>query len=186
MNYTNLMKPLEYALHEGRDAVSGAMSGLPCKPAEEYGSFEELYAEYKRQLANTVENVIEIANQVDNYLAYMNPQSMLSATFPSCLERGRDALAGGALANDTSIACGFIADVADSLTNIKKYVFEKKAFTLAELRDILDKNFEGCERERLILYRDPEKYGNNRKTPDFFESSSPNRLPLAEAAVFAP
>ena len=168
MNYTNLMKPLEYALHEGRDAVSGAMSGLPCKPAEEYGSFEELYAEYKRQLANTVEKVIGIANQVDDYLAYMNPQSMLSATFPSCLERGRDALAGGALANDTSLACGFIADVADSLTNIKKYVFEKKAFTLAELRDILDKNFEGCERERLILYRDPEKYGNNRETPDFF------------------
>ena len=50
MNYLNMLKPLEYALHQGCDGVTGVMAGLDCTPPSGYGSFEELYEEYKRQL----------------------------------------------------------------------------------------------------------------------------------------
>ena len=44
MNYLNLLKPLEYALHEGRDGVSGAFGGLVSPALSEYMTFEALYA----------------------------------------------------------------------------------------------------------------------------------------------
>lgn len=91
---------------------------------------------------------------------------MLSATIPSCLEKAKDAMGGGAVFSGNSILFGFMADIADSLTNIKKYVFDSKRLTLAELRDILDKDFEGDEKLRMILLADRDKYGNNKELPD--------------------
>ncbi len=168
MNYMNLLKPLEYALHEGRDGITYAVCGLSCKKAEEYESFEEFYTEYKRQLTFLLDEIRTVVNGFEDYLSYINPQSMLSATFPSALEKGKDALCGGALRNNSGFAVGFLADISDSLTMVKKYVFDKKELTLAELRNILDLNFEGHEKLRRKLLLDTDKYGNNKELPDFF------------------
>jgi formate C-acetyltransferase len=91
---------------------------------------------------------------------------MLSATYPSCLEKAKDALQGGSARNGSGIAIGFLATIADSLAMIQKYVYEEKRLTLAELRDILDVNFEGHEELRRMLWSDREKYGNNLDRPD--------------------
>lgn len=61
---------------------------------------------------------------------------------------------------------GFLADLADSLAMIQKYVFEKQELTLSALTAMLDRNFEDSESYRLKLYRDREKYGNNKERPD--------------------
>ena len=86
MNMINLLKPLEYALHEGRDAVTGETAGLPCPPPSRFTSIEEVIAEYQRQLKHVIDQTIEVVNGFEGYLSYMNPLSMLSATFPTCLE----------------------------------------------------------------------------------------------------
>ncbi|MBQ8311361.1 MAG: hypothetical protein IJX80_10165 [Clostridia bacterium] len=168
MNYLNMIKPLEYALHEGRDGVTGKPAGLSCPPAESFDTFEKFYAEYKRQFKNLVDITVETVNAFEGYLAYVNPQSMLSATYPTSLERAKDALVGGAVMNDSDIQFGFLANAADSLTMIQKYVYEQKKLTLAALRDILDCNFEGHEEFRRMLSLDREKYGNNQERPDAF------------------
>ena len=123
MNYVNLIKPLEYALHEGCDGVNGNFSGSKSPAVEAYSTFEEFYEEYKRQLKCVIDIVVDTVNAYENYMAYVNPQSMLSATYPSCIEGGKDAFDGGAVRNGTGMAFGYIANIADSLTNIKKYVF---------------------------------------------------------------
>ena len=168
MNYANLLKPLEYSLHEGRDGVTGIAAGLPCSPVEEYKSFDELYAEYKRQLLRLIDLTVETNNGYEDYLCYINPPSLLSATFPSCLEKGRDALNGGAMTNNTTMEFGYIADLADSFTMIQKYVFERKELTLREFVSMLDSNYEGNENFRARLVADREKYGNNKERPDSF------------------
>lgn len=168
MNYINLLKPMEYALHKGCDGVTGRFAGLESPDVSQYTDFDDFYQEYKRQLKFLVDQVVDIVNGFEDYLAVVNPQSMLSATYPSCLKTGKDALAGGALYNDSSVQYGFIADIADSMAMIKKYVFDRKELTLAELRDILDQNFEGQEHLRRKLLLDREKYGNNRELPDYF------------------
>ena len=166
MNYVNLMKPLEYALHEGRDGVSGAMSGLSCPPPSEYRSFDELFDEYRRQLINIIDITIQVTNSFEGHLDYINPAPVFSATNPWCLERGRSATSGGALQNNSVMMAGFLADAADSLAMIKKYVFDRKEISLEALVAALDNNFEGEELLRRKLYHDPDKYGNNRDLPD--------------------
>ena len=91
---------------------------------------------------------------------------MISATSPSCLEKGLDALKGGCAKNATYLNVGFLADAADSLLMIKKYVFEKRELSLGRFRDILDKNYDGEELFRRKLITDKEKYGNNKERPD--------------------
>lgn len=168
MNYVNLLKPLEYALHEGRDGVNGSFAGLKSPKAEEYATFDEFYSEYKKQLKHTVDEIIEIVNSFEDYLEYVNPQPMLSATYPTCIEQGMDALGGGAVTNGSLMLFGFMANIADSLTNIKKFVFDKKELTLPELRDILDRDFVGSEKLRRKLLADRDKFGNNKDLPDYF------------------
>ena len=166
MNYMNLLKPLEYALHGGKDGITGVMGGLECPAPSEYESFDELFAEYKRQLKNIVDVTVQIVNTFEDYLDYVNPAHVHSATLSSCIEKGRSATAGGGVENNSSFAAGFIADAADSLAIIKKYVFDKKEITLPELVAVLDKNYEGEELLRRKFYKDPDKFGNNKELPD--------------------
>lgn len=166
MQYVNLLKPLEFALHKGCDGISGKAVGLPCPDVAEYADFDAFFAEYKRQLVGIIDKVMATVNIFEDYLYEINPQSLLSATYPTCLERGKDALGGGANPSLTSMQFGFMANAADSLTNIRKYVFEKNLLTLTELRNILDKDFAENEKLRRILEMDPDKYGNNRDIPD--------------------
>lgn len=168
MNYLNLLKPLEYALHCGCDGVTGKFAGLQSPSVEKYTAFTDFYEEYKKQLKHVIDCAMETVNHYEDYLAYINPQSMLSATYPSCLEKGKDALEGGAIENGTVLGGGFIADIADSLTAIKKYVFDRKQLTLKEFCDILDRNYEGYENFRLQLLKDADKYGNDKDLPDGF------------------
>lgn len=166
MNYVNLLKPLEYALHRGCDGITGNFAGRKSPDAATYQSFEAFFAEYKKQLGFLIDQVIDTVNAFEDYLSYVNPQSMLSATSAACVSRGKDILAGGAEQNITVMEFGFMADIADSLTMIKKYVFDKKMLTLAQLRDILDGDFEGNERLRRIFLADRDKFGNNKPLPD--------------------
>ena len=166
MNYVNLLKPLEYALHGGCDGVTGTFAGVTCPNAEEFDSFAALFDAYKAQLRHVMEEVIAITNGFEIYLSYINPQSMLSATIPTCLERGKDVMYGGATANGSGMMFGFMADIADSLAAIKKFVFDRKQLTLPQLRDSLDKDFAGNELLRKQLLADRDKYGNNKDLPD--------------------
>lgn len=168
MNYVNMLKPLEYALHGGHDAFTGEFVALKSPDISEYTTFEKFFDEYKRQFSYVIDCAIKTVNAYEDYLSYINPQAMISATYPSCLEKGVDALGGGAISNDTSMGFGFIADLADSLTAIKKYVFDKKQLTLKEFVQILDCNYEGHEKFRLQLLKDQDKYGNDKKIPDNF------------------
>ncbi|MBE6607915.1 MAG: hypothetical protein E7633_05135 [Ruminococcaceae bacterium] len=165
MNYLNMQKSLEYALHRGHDGVTGVFSGNSSPDLSEYKTFDDLYSEFKRQLLYVIDLAVETVNAFEGYLDYINPLPMLSATFPTCLESGKDAIAGGVPGNST-IAFGFLATVTDSLHMIRKYVYEKKELTLKEFVDILDSNYEGNEKFRQKLLADREKYGNNKDRPD--------------------
>jgi len=166
MNYLNLLKPLEYALHRGFDGVTGAFSGLESPDLSHYSTFEDLYEEYKRQLLHVIDATVETVNGFEGHLSEINPLSLLSATFPSCLEKAKDAIGGGASYNDSILLFGFLGDITDSLMMIRKYVFEKKDLALSKLVDILDRNYEGEEAIRRKLLADREKWGNNKERPD--------------------
>ena len=166
MNYLNMVKPLEYVLHRGHDGLTGVFSGTESPDLSYYTDFDLLYAEYKKQLLAVMDITVETTNAFEGYLSQVNPLSILSATFPSCLEKARDAACGGAKYNDSLMMFGFIAELVDSLTMIRKYVFDRKEITLQELVQMLDRDFAGEERFRRKLWLDREKFGNNMDAPD--------------------
>ena len=118
MNYLNMLKPLEYALHQGCDGVTGVFSGLESPILSQYKTFEDLYSEYKRQLLRVIDITVETVNGFEGYLSEINPLSLLSATFPSCLEKAKDAISGGGCYNGSIMLFGFLGDITDSLTHI--------------------------------------------------------------------
>lgn len=165
MVYLNLLKPLEYAMRGGKDGMSGKIAGL--ETLTEFNSFDDFYKTYLKQLGYCIDNVYNIVDEMMKYNSYINPQPMLSATFAKALEKGVDVFDGGAMV-DCAIMFGFIANIADSLTSIKELVFDKKEYTMDELRGILDKNFEGYEDLQKRILDDMEHFGNNCDTPDGF------------------
>ena len=166
MKYLNMLKPLEYTLHKGCDGITGAFSGAESPALSEYTTFEKLYGEYKRQLLRVINTTVETVNEFEAYLSEINPLSLLSATFPSCLEKAKDAIGGGGRNNDSILLFGFLGDITDSLMMIRKYVYERNELTVEELVSLLDKSFEGEELFRRKLLADREKWGNNKERPD--------------------
>ena len=93
---------------------------------------------------------------------------MLSATFRTALEKAEDALCGGAYKNKSALMVGFLADFADSMAMIKKYVFDRKELSLSRMVEILDSNYSKDPLLQKKLFLDREKYGNNKDLPDGF------------------
>jgi pyruvate-formate lyase len=57
------------------------------------------------------------------------------------------------------------SNCADGLTAIKELVYDKKVLSLDQIRQMINTNFEGFERERKMLLGCP-KYGNDNDTAD--------------------
>lgn len=166
MNYISLLKPLELAFHKGYDFTSGKFIGLESPDVSVHKTFDEFLAEYKRQLGFLLEEIMDVVNAFEGYLSYINPQGMISATYETSLKTAKDPLCGGSAANGSLLLCGFLADIADSLAVIKKYVFDEKRLTLQEFVDILDKDYVGHEKFRMEILADRDKFGNNKELPD--------------------
>jgi trans-4-hydroxy-L-proline dehydratase len=61
---------------------------------------------------------------------------------------------------------GGFATAADSLSAVKKRVFEDRKVNMAELKDAMLKNFEGHEKLRLRLLNQAPKFGNDDPQAD--------------------
>lgn len=159
-------KTVEAAMTNGRDLMTGKKVGP--ETGEDFDSFDDFYAAVKEQLRYFAECSMEKISLTEREYMKMNPSPFLSATFEECVRDGRDVYEGGAKYNNSSIVIFAMADAVDSLTVIKKLVYEEKRVTLHELREILKNNWEGNESLRLQCIRDYPKYGNGDPTPDAF------------------
>jgi pyruvate-formate lyase len=83
------------------------------------------------------------------------------------LESGRDKTRGGAIYNiGMSFRVVDLGNVADSLTAIKKLIFEEKSISMEQLLDALENNFEGHEILRQRLMTRAPHYGNDDEYAD--------------------
>ena len=90
-----------------------------------------------------VENAIDKASERDV------PDILCSALTDDCIARGKTIKEGGAVYEFISGLQVGIADMADSLTAIKKLVFEEKKITPAQLWDAILDNFTSPENQRI-------------------------------------
>ena len=128
----------------------------------ETAAYEEIEREYSRMMHHIIAREEEYWNAimlVHNNLGLVHP--IMSVLLDDCLEKGKHAYEGGCRYNDPAyvISCGLI-NVANSLSAIKKNVFEEEKFTLKELKEAIAADFEGYDSIRKALL-DAPKYGND-------------------------
>ncbi len=132
----------------------------------EYGSMEALTQTYFDHLSESIRINFgaELSCRVARAESGFIP--LLSCFINDCLDRGLDIDRGGARYNWIMPSFVGMANAADSLYAIQKMIFEDKEYTFAQLKEMLDRNFEGCEPRRLQLLNRVEKYGNDCDAAD--------------------
>ena len=159
--YFNLPKILELTLYNGYDIVSKKQIGLPLGYAKDFKSYEELYDAYKKQIEYLVDIKIEGSNIIEKIYAEYMPAPFLSIITNDCISKGKDYNAGGARYNTNYLQGVGIGTITDSLAAIKYNVFDEKKFTMEELIEAMEHNFEGYERIANLVRNKTPKYGND-------------------------
>lgn len=144
--HINMLKPFELIFNS--------------EELENIKTFDDFYAEYIQQLDKIIETIITCANDFEQYLSYISPAQVFSATIENSLKTACDAFQNGSVYNFSSILEAGFATAVDALMAIKEFVFEKQELSLSEFKDILKSNWEGHEKLRLKILRSKNKYGN--------------------------
>ena len=99
--------------------------------------------------------------------AELTPYPFVSTFLDGTYETGKDLTTGGVkyTIGPALIGTG-IADLVNSLSAIRKHVFEDKTITMEELIKALECNFEGYEDMRLMLQNTTPMYGNDIEEVD--------------------
>ncbi len=161
----NLPKALEYALNNGVDMITGEQIGLPVESSLE--SFDALCTEFERQLRHLCSRAMEMTDRWELRYSRLHAAPILSATYRSALEQGTDLYCGrGAKYNNSSLNALGLATAADSLSAIRRIVFEEGRLTLGELTEILRHDWKGQETLQLYCRNRLPKFGNGEDAVD--------------------
>jgi formate C-acetyltransferase len=152
---------LEAVLTNGRKGYPEGLVGPQTGDPRKFKTFEELQEAYRKQLAWALEKETIATNIGERLMTEFDPTVYQSTLVEDCIEKGICKEAGGARYNFGPFISGIGApDVGDSLTAIKKLVFEEKKITMDQLLDALEKNFDGYEDLHQMLLNVP-KFGND-------------------------
>ena len=164
--YFNLVKILELTLNNGFDPRTKKQIGLKTGNPEDFASYEELFAAYKKQLKYFIDIKIKGSNIIERLYAEYMPAPFLSTVIDDCIAKGIDYNNGGARYNTNYIQGVGIGSLTDSLAAIKYHVFDKATVSFAELLTALNDSFENQEELRQLLLNKAPKYGNDNDYAD--------------------
>lgn len=124
-------------------------------------SFETLYDIFEKELKRTCDALRVFKDAQYDILHLIWPEIVTSLNCHTTIERGLDITEHrGVDYQFTSTNILGIPNVADSFFAIQKQIFEKKAYTLTELKSALATNWENREGMRLDFLNE-HKYGND-------------------------
>ncbi|MCX8062000.1 MAG: glycyl radical protein [Anaerolineales bacterium] len=159
--YFNLPKILELTLNNGVDPRSGKQIGIRTGDPTQLKSFAELFEAFRRQMNYFIDIKVRGNQVVERLYANYMPAPFLSLLIDDCILRGKDYHNGGARYNTTYIMGVGLGTITDSLSAIKYHVFDQQNLSMRELLHLLQTNFEGNERKRLMLVNRTPRYGND-------------------------
>jgi formate C-acetyltransferase len=159
--YFNLPKILEITLHNGEDPRIGKKIGLETGNPVKFGSFEELFAAFRKQLNHFVDIKVEGNNIIERLYAEHLPVPFLSILIDDCVTKGRDYNDGGARYNTNYIQGVGLGTTTDSLASLKYNVFDKRYITMKKMISLLKTNYDRQEPLRQRLLNKTPKYGND-------------------------
>jgi formate C-acetyltransferase len=159
--YFNTAKVLEITLANGFDRRTGKQIGIESGDPRAFGSYDELFQAFRRQLRHFIDIKIRGNNVIERLYAQYMPAPFLSVLVDDCIANGRDYHDGGPRYNTTYIMGTSPGSVTDSLSAIRYHVFDRRTAGMDELLQALDADFDGYEKLRLQLWNKTPKYGND-------------------------
>ena len=159
--YMNLATCLEFVLYDGIWPMSGGQKSIKTGDPRDFESFEQIMDALRMQMRHLLGIYTKTTVKIEDVLRELCPTPFLSTFVQDCITRARDRSDGGAVYNFgmTSRAVG-LGTVADSLSVVKKLVFDDKSVTMDELLQAMKDNFEGHDRIISLIAECP-KYGND-------------------------
>jgi pyruvate formate-lyase/glycerol dehydratase family glycyl radical enzyme len=160
--FLNKVKAFELALNNGFDPITKKQLGPETGDPRSFNSYSELYGAFINQLKHQVKIAAKLYRAGEQARAELYCHPFNSVLINDCIKKGKTYDEGGSRYPQISPTFTDIGhqNVADSLTSIKKLVFEGKKITMAELLDALAANYEGYEEIRQMVLNAP-KYGND-------------------------
>ncbi len=166
----NLPLCLELALNGGRRFSDRRLPlvrlGAHTAAVARMSTFEDVLEAFRSQVEDAVDEMTMVIGWLEEAYRTWRPTPVNSMVTEGCLNSGRDVTWGGALYDLTSIQAAGLADVGDSLSAIRKLVFDDKRLTLEGLVRILKADFRGHEVLRQELVNRFPRYGNGNAEAD--------------------
>ena len=164
--FHNLPKLLELCMTGGYSLTDQKqLEHFHHKPLTEFENFEDFYSSFVSEARRVFNLHFEFQDMLSAYSDEMRPAYLQSSMIDDCLTKGRNMHGGGARYHDYGSSVIGLPNTADSLTAIKKAVFDERICTAAELLDALKADFEGYEDLRKKLLELP-KYGQENVEAD--------------------
>lgn len=164
--YLNTPKILEVTLNNGIDPMTGKKIGIETGDPRNFLSFSDLFFAFKRQLHHFVDIKTRGNQYIERMYAVYMPAVFLSVFIDDCIAKGKDYNDGGPRYNTSYIQCVGIGTITDSLSAIKRHVFDEQDVIMEDLLGALGGNFEKNERLRLLLANRTPRYGNDEDYAD--------------------
>jgi len=159
--YLNVPKILEVTLNNGIDPVSGKEAGIKTGDPRTFKNFEELYTAFHKQLNYIIDQKIRVSNYIDKMFAKYSPAPFLSVVIADCIKKGRDYYDEGPRYNTNYIQCTGLGTVTDSLSALKKHVYEDKTLSIESILNAIANNFAGEEALRQRILNHTPFFGND-------------------------
>ncbi len=166
--YINYAAALEMTLYNGKMQLHGdEQIGLETGDPTKFTEWDQFWNAYLTQQLSFIKHAFIQQHIIINLRHKHFAQPMGSALHDLCMEHCVDLhtpqIEGGI--NLGYFECIGYGTVIDSLSAIKKLVFEEKKLTMKEMLDAIKNNFEGYEYVREMVKRVP-CYGNNDSYAD--------------------
>lgn len=159
--YLNIPKVFQLTLFNGFDQYSGKQIGLELGYAKDFKTYDELWEAFKKQLQHIVNIKIRGNNVIEQLYAQEMPAPCLSVVTNDCISNAKDYNAGGARYNTNYIQGVGIGTVTDCLAAVKYNVYDKQNFTMEELIEAMEHDYEGYDAIYRMVHDKTPKYGND-------------------------
>lgn len=161
----NAAKALELALNNGIDPLTGKQIGLKTGELSTITDFDTLYKRFKAQIELGARLSAEFNELVYDVCAEECSFLLPSILMDDCIERGKALLDGGVYHLGATVESYGNITASDSLTAINEVVFKEKKYTLTEVCEAINHDFDGYDDIRKALLS-ADKFGNDNESAD--------------------
>ncbi len=155
-------KPVPYVSkdHKAKEYMASVKEDYKSGETDSLNDFEEFFEIFMDQYGYQITDKCMSLHRQCMRRGGNEPPYALQGTFENVLNTGKPMMKGGMNTTCYMLFLGSIPTAADCLAAIKENVFDKKRYTIPQIKEALAANFEGYEVMRAHLLASP-KFGND-------------------------